>query len=282
MTAADEGRDSWGAVVEQTDALRTHLQRSSAERVSSAETRQAARSLVQWYFRRTRPDLESLRFDDQQLSSIDAAMQKLLALANGRSRRTAYISTLKELRTRLLQIEGDRERRFGRAAAVVPSAGTGSVSPTAIEARIVDALERLVPSAALSYRQALADLADRTRVSFRGPANELREALREVLDELAPDDEVSTVRGFTLESGQTRPTQKQKARYILRSQGLAETARKTAEASVELLEELIATVTRSAYARSNLTAHVFSTRRDVLQMKMYVDSVLADLLQLHE
>ncbi|HEU0018349.1 MAG TPA: hypothetical protein VFQ31_08360 [Methyloceanibacter sp.] len=45
---------------------------------------------------------------------------------------------------------------------------------------IIRKLDALVPSAALSYKQAILDLRDDSRVSFYGPALELREALREI------------------------------------------------------------------------------------------------------
>jgi hypothetical protein len=47
--------------------------------------------------------------------------------------------------------------------------------------QVIKRLEAVVPSAALSYDQAIRDLGDNDRISFRGPALELREALREVL-----------------------------------------------------------------------------------------------------
>jgi hypothetical protein len=140
----------------------------------------------------------------------------------------------------------------------------------------------LVPTAALSYEQALRDLAaSDERVSFRGTANELREALRETVDRLAPDDEVIAAPNFKLESGQTGPTQKQKVRHILRSRALAQTARKAPEASIVLIEGLVGSVARASYERSSLSAHISSTHNEVRQLKMYVDSVLAELLQVH-
>jgi hypothetical protein len=153
---------------------------------------------------------------------------------------------------------------------------------TDVEARIITTLEQLVPTAALSYQQALQDLATGTeRLSFRGTANELREALRETLDHLAPDEDVMAAAGFALEQGQTRPTQRQKVRFILRSRHVPETARAAPENSVALVDELTGSLARASYVRSSISAHIASTRQEVRQMKMYVDSVLAELLQVH-
>jgi hypothetical protein len=118
-------------------------------------------------------------------------------------------------------------------------------------------------------------------LSYRGTANELRETLRETLDHLAPDKDVEAGQGFKFEKNQVKPTQKQKVRHILRSRGLKETARKAPEASALLVDELTASVTRASYERGSLSAHIASNAREVRQLKMYVDSVLAELLEIH-
>jgi hypothetical protein len=109
----------------------------------------------------------------------------------------------------------------------------------------------------------------------------LREALRETLDRLAPDKEVMAAPGFKLEPDRTKPTQKQKVRYILRSREVPETARKAPEATVLMIEELTGSLARASYERSSISAHIASTEQEVRQMKMYVDTVLAELLQVH-
>ena len=62
-----------------------------------------------------------------------------------------------------------------------------------LETKILDALDRVIPTTALSYKQALQDLNGQNRFSYRGTAAELREVLRELLDYLAPDTEVLRV-----------------------------------------------------------------------------------------
>src|SRR5690348_1675594 len=73
---------------------------------------------------------------------------------------------------------------------------------TQTELLIIKTLHRIVPAAATSYEQAIIDLADVRRRSYRGIAHELREVLRETLNYLAPDAEVMAVRGFEFEEGQ--------------------------------------------------------------------------------
>jgi len=116
--------------------------------------------------------------------------------------------------------------------------------------------------------------------SFRGTAVELREAFRETLDQLAPDDAVTGQDGFALEKGQTKPTMKQKVRFILRSRRKGSTQRALAEKSLELVETLSGEIARAFYDRASLSAHVQTTRDEVLQLKRYVDTLLFDLLEI--
>jgi hypothetical protein len=87
--------------------------------------------------------------------------------------------------------------------------------------------------------------------------------------------------GFFLEADQTLPTQRQKVHYILRSRELPSAARRVPEETVSLIEELTGAVARASYTRTSLSAHIASTEHEVRQLKMYVDSVLAELLQVH-
>jgi hypothetical protein len=90
-----------------------------------------------------------------------------------------------------------------------------------------------------------------------------------------------TAPGFRLERNRTGPTQKQKVRFILRSRRVPEGARRTPEESVSLIEELTGSLARASYDRGSLASHVASSENEVRQLKMYVDSVLAELLQVH-
>jgi Predicted pPIWI-associating nuclease len=141
-------------------------------------------------------------------------------------------------------------------------------------------LEGLVPSAALSYRQAIIDLADEHRISFRGPALELREALRETLDHLAPDDAVTSADGYVQEKGRSGPTMKQKVRFILKARGRSKSSSTVPEQTMTTVDEMVGTLTRSIYDRSSVASHIASERKTVIQVRRYVVAVLHDLLEL--
>jgi hypothetical protein len=270
----DGALDSWEEFRALVDALEKGVSKSRATHIDTQTLKESGKRLVQQYFRVVRPELEEIGFDERSLTAADSEMQALLGLANSRNRKSSYLAVLRNIRSLFDEIELARELRLGQARSRVPI-------QSSIETQILEILRQLVPSAGLSYQQALNDLQDQKRVSFRGTANELRETLRETLDHLAPDKDVEASDGFKLEKGRQKPTQKQKVRYILRSRGVSGTARQTPESSASLVDELTASVTRASFERGNLSAHIASTEQEVRRLKMYVDSVLADLLEIH-
>jgi Predicted pPIWI-associating nuclease len=155
------------------------------------------------------------------------------------------------------------------------------VVATATERRILDTLAKILPPAAASYEQCIIDLGASQRRSYRGVAHELREVLRESLDYLAPDGDVMAEPGFRLEQGVKKPTQRQKALYLLRKRKLSREAIAAPELAVSLVEELGAAITRSAYTRGSISAHVSTSSSEVRQLKMYVGAVLAELLEIY-
>jgi hypothetical protein len=276
--------DPWERLVDLARTFRGGVQRAPGARINSAALRSSGKEVVQHYFRSARPELAALGVDG--IDELDGLMQSLLDATNGRALKTTYLSVLAKMQRSLGDLEARRELNLGQRQATrgpvsFTQASAVTAAPSDTESRIIRALGRLVPSAALSYQQALADLSNRGRISFRGPANELREALREVIDELAPDEDVMSVKGFQLESKQAGPTRKQKVRYILKSQGVSGSGRGAPEKLIELIEELVTSFATSTYDRSNVAAHVATARRDVRQLKLYVDSVLGELLQIH-
>lgn len=276
---ADLSLDAWDSLLEIVNNFQTALGRSSAVLVSTTSLRGAAKSIVQQYFRQTRSYLTGIQFSADELNGLDAEMQSLLRLSNGSNRKQSYVGLLKRARRHLHSIEAAREVRLGEASNTVDT--IHQIRLSAVEIRILETLNRLIPSAAASYEQAILDLNSSDRLSFRGTANELRETLREVLDHLAPDSEVTQASGFKLEAGQNKPTQKQKVRHILRARRLPSTAIKVPEDAVSLAEELTASVARSTYERSSISAHITTAKQEVQRMKMYIESVLADLLEIH-
>lgn len=150
----------------------------------------------------------------------------------------------------------------------------------AVDGQIISALDSFLPSAALSYRQASIDLAGGSRLSWRGPATDLREALRETLDHLAPDDEVESQAAYRRDPDTKGPTMKQKVRYLLSKRNLPRSATETSEKAAEAVEDAMGAFVRSVYTRSNLSTHTPTDRREVLRIRDLVRVCLRELLEL--
>ena len=73
---------------------------------------------------------------------------------------------------------------------------------------------------------------------------------------------------------------KQKVRFILHSRGLQSGAIAAGEDSARVIDELVGQFARSVYDQGSLATHVGASRARVLQLKQYVEVVLADLLAL--
>jgi predicted ABC-type transport system involved in lysophospholipase L1 biosynthesis ATPase subunit len=275
MTSPHPAPEAWAHWWNELDALAVLLKQSKGGLVSASPTREQAKLVVQYYFRQVRPHLIDLSIDAGDLEQLDRISQHLLKLASKRSRRSTYRTRMRELDNLRGEIETAIEIRATGGGA--HSAGRLT---TATEAAILATLDQIVPSTALSYQQVLQDLAEPQRVSYRGTAAELREVLRELLDHLAPDDEV--LKAVKLEKDRRGPTMKQKATFILKARGVGETARKTPVDAVGAIEDSVSSLARSVYTRGSVSTHVVTTRNEVLTIKAYADAVLADLLQIHK
>lgn len=253
--------------------VKSSLSRSRGKQVQAKSITEGSKAVVEDYFNARRSELSSRGLDDESLGGLDALMQELLRLTQRASLKTRYDQVLKQINQELNGVE---------VAALAPH-GSGDATSNSLdgkEQRIAETLDGLVSSAGISYRQACRDLREADRLSYRGAATELREALREALDHLAPDDDVTSQAGFKPEKDQTKPTMKQKVRYILKSRGKNKTVSDAPEKAVEIVEEMVGALARSVYNRSSLSTHVGTTKQEVQQVKAYVDVVLGELLEI--
>lgn len=258
------------------DSLQKSLTKSKAIQVNSEVVRNEAKKLVQHYFRNLRPELMAMGIPEDSLTVLDKPSQELIRLSTGRNKRTSYRKELRSIRSTRAPLEIEREQSISFSYARSEGATVSK-----IESLILDTLQKLVPSARMSYEQALADLYGNARISYRGTATELRECLRETLDHLAPNEEVIKSEGFKLEKNTERPTMKQKARFILKARGVNKNSLSSPQDAIKIIEESAASLARSVYTRSSISTHTVTAREEVMAMKMYVDSVLAELLQIH-
>ena len=119
-------------------------------------------------------------------------------------------------------------------------------------------------------------------MSYRGPASQFREALREVLDQLVLDTDVTSQEGFQLEGGQTTPTRRQKVQFILAARRIPRSSAKIPEDLVDLIEAKVAGIAGETFTLANVAAHIDTERVEVLRVRRYTLLVMSELLALPE
>jgi hypothetical protein len=240
--------------------------------VNTDDDKQIIKDVSVLYFKKCRPFVVSLGFEDEFIQKYDALWHSLLRLAHSNNAKRSYqkvIKTLWNMTTKIsirAKMSPDlyQEMRFSEDERI-----------------LFDTLNKMIPSNANSYKQAIIDLNGGTdRLSYKGIAAELREVLRETLDHLAPDEEVIKDPHYKNEPGLTKPTMKQKVRHILKLRKRTASQRSTTEKSVELVEQLSADVARAMYDRASLATHVESSKSEVQKIKRYLDTILFDLLEI--
>ncbi len=252
------------------ERLRKSLNTERGRQLQSVAKRAALRSLVETYFRSIRPELTKSGLVESALASVDAEMQDMLALCHKHGSVKTYKTILQSIKQYLVQVDS------GLISANPPAQGSQRAP---VDVRIVSTLKDLLPGAALSFEQALTDLDEEERLSWRGPATDLREALRETLDHLAPDKDVESAPGYKQEVGTSGPTMKQKVRFILRNRGKSKAVSATAEEAATSVDEAIGSFVRSVYTRSAVSTHTPSDKTEVLRILDLVRVALCELLE---
>ncbi|WP_315744630.1 hypothetical protein [Bradyrhizobium sp. SZCCHNR1075] len=265
---------AWHGFYSDFKKLAAKIMASTSVNINSTFLREETKSVARRYMQEARSSIARTNFEDDQ-KFLDEHFKKLYELAEGRNAATSYKWRVSSVRKALPKITSRLELDVARE---VPG-------QTGIEAQIIDTLAGLVASAALSYEQAIRDLADAGRVSYRGPAAELRETLREVLDRQAPDDEVIKSPGYKPEKDQfgkdrARPTMKQQVRFILKARGKSASTYELPEKAVEAIDAIVGGLARSVYNFGSVVTHVASERQAVVNLKRYVEVVLTHLLEL--
>jgi hypothetical protein len=249
----------------------------TGQSISSKALQSLAREMVEQYTRIVRPELLQSGFSDAELDEIDGHMELALRLTTGTRMRAAYLENGRRVRKALRELDVARVMRAGVSSS--RDDAHARAARTAIDGLVLEALHQILPMTAASYEQALIDLDDLARISYRGVANELREVLREVIDYYAPD-EALRADGVKAE-GAHGFTQKQKVRFVMRQRRVPENAREAPERTVEMIDAAMASLARATSVRTSISAHVSTGRTEARTIKPYVEVVLADLLNVH-
>lgn len=258
------------------EGLKRRLSGRSSAR-PTVEDRNQAKATVESWFRTCRAPIVDLFGETDDVKLIDAEMQSILRLSLSGNRRSSYVASIKRahstIRDKLLV---DLKTAAWRKLAV-----SGFVDENR---ELLNRLNHLDPQFALSYRQVLTDLADQSRITHRGTANELRELFREILDKLAPDKEVEKqdwykARRSSIKDEKERnrhPTRSEKTRYIMRERD-SSAAQVTEDATFQV-DERLGKLVSSIYGRANDAAHVSKQRDEISRILRYLHAVMFELL----
>jgi len=248
------------------------IRRIHSKQVYQRKIIKYSKNIVDTYFREIRELIVNGGVDLNVISELDRSTQNLLEATHKKTTLSIYKERVSRLRNLLVETE--------KLCLLVVGNSSGQLQFDLTDTKIIDTLKKIIPSAALSYEQALSDMQILQRLSWRGPATDFREALRESLDYLAPDKEVESLLGFKLEADEKHPTMKQKTQYILRKRGLPKTAIKTTQDSVAIIEELVGTFVRSVYSRASVSTHTPTDKKEVTRIRDLVRVVLCELLSI--
>lgn len=249
---------------------RKALNRVKGNQLQSSKIRASLRGLVERYFNEVRPMINEAAAPADHMQGVDASMQRLLELCHKRGSLQKYKDLLRIVKRHLIHLD------TVLISEIVPR---DTELRTERDSRIITTLRALLPSAALSYEQALIDLSETERLSWRGPATDLREALRETLDHLAPDNDIKKTPGYKPVANTFGPTMKQKVRYILKNRGQSKALSGPAEDAAVAIDESIGNFVRSVYTRTSVSTHTPTEKAEVLRVLEMVRVVLGELLE---
>lgn len=255
-------------LIGRVEAAAKSVRGSKGAQVFASGTKAQLHELATEYFSTVKSIAEQCSGGAEELDRI---FQEINSISRKNPTKNRCLDLLKSAKHALITCEGEAMSQSSRVQAG---------HRTAVDELIVATLDDVCPSASLAYQQALLDLVSVSRFSWRGPATDLREALRETLDVLAPDEDVEGMPGFRLEPDARRPTMKQKVKFILKTRGVSSGAMAPPESAVQGVEDVLGTLTRSVYTRSSVSTHTPTDRQEVARVHAWVRLVLCELLEI--
>lgn len=183
-------------------------------------------------------------------------------------------------------VDAEYLRRLKEFQVRVRSAPTHRLLETVVPARaplsggqaaVMERLRRLSTNLADSLEQALRDMNDSTRLTYVGPAGEVREVMRAAIHVLAPDDAVKEEPWFVgvKQGSHFNPSQAERIRYSVQKRG---GNYHEAVVASDLIDERIGRLGRLVYQRASAALHVERAQREVQKLTGYVFAVLDDVI----
>lgn len=178
-----------------------------------------------------------------------------------------------DLLRRLSAFQVDVRQPARLAAPVVPARGPLSAREAAILAR----LRRQSDALADSMEQALRDMNDQTRLSYVGPAGEVREVMRATVQLMAPDDEIRKQPWYVgiEQGGKRNPSQAERTRYAVQQRHGSKDQVQDVDA---LIDELVGQVGRRTYTVGSGKFHAGTDQAAVWKLTGWVWAILDEVL----
>jgi hypothetical protein len=176
-------------------------------------------------------------------------------------------------RLREFQVKVRRSASPRIVEVVVPARGPLS----GIHAGILDRLRKHSRPLADSMEQALIDLNDNSRLSYVGPAGEIREVLRAAVQLLAPDEEVRAQAWFEgVQQGELiNPSQSERMRFAVQRRG---GNRDQVKGVAELIDQLVGEIGRRTYTTGSAAFHAGTQQAKVRKLAGWVFALLDEVL----
>jgi len=258
--------------------LQARVKRREGETPALGKAEQInVQSVVGAWFREYQPYFSQIvGAEDPQIAALDEMMQELLQISSdGSARRTVIRSVsraAKNFRDNLLF-------RISRAY----WSRAPQRSPAGLDDDLARRLRNLDPKIADGYEQAVLDIEDPERQSYRGAAAELREVLTHVLHILAPTSEVEAMDWYkeARKSGtatEPKPMRTERTKFILRKQVQGSTTTEFAESYMSMVEERLGHVIGRTFERSNRSTHAESEKGELVRLLPYINALLRELV----
>ncbi len=145
------------------------------------------------------------------------------------------------------------------------------------QADILARLRRHSSALADSMVQALRDISDQTRLTYMGPAGEVREVMRATIQLFSPDEQVRKqlwFKGYE-HDGRIKPTQAERIRYAVQQRGGNKDQVIRAD---HVIDSLLGEIGRETYKVGSKALHAGVVRRDVRRLAEWVFVVLGEVL----
>lgn len=234
------------------------------------------RSVIGAWFEQYRPSFLSMVGDEGLLLPLDDLLQALLKSVPRTPSRRTVVRMVRQI-----------EKYFTETLLVPLSRAYWSKvsqrTPPGRDEEVAIRLAHLDPDLGESYEQVAMDLQDEERLTYRGPAAELREILTGVLHRLAPTADVEATDWYkeARRSGKRNeptPTRAERTKFILRSRMKGHAADETAETFAESVEERLASLVNATYKRGSAATHAGTERTELGQLLQYINALLRELL----